>query len=409
MKVAIIGLGISGMGAAYILKQNGHDITCFEKNDYIGGHSRTIEVENGVPVDTGFIVFNYRNYPNLTALFDKLEVPVEKSDMSFAASIDNSWLEYGTQNTAAIFAQKRNLLRPKFIKMLRDIFKFNAEAKNYADSDITLGECLDKMGMSDWFKKYYLLAIGGAIWSTPLGRMLDFPARSFIKFFDNHGLLTTNDQPQWFTVSGGSREYVKRLTASYKDSIKLGSNIKQITRKNGKVQIDGEEFDHVFFGCHSDQALKMIADATTQEQQVIGNFKYQKNQIYVHSDISFMPKNKACWASWVYKIEGKDDLSPQISLSYYMNSLQHLKTQTPIIVTLNPTRKPENIHNEYVFEHPVFDEGAISAQDKIASLQGQTKTWFMGAYQRHGFHEDGLLSAVNACKAFGAKIPWEAK
>jgi predicted NAD/FAD-binding protein len=173
------------------------------------------------------------------------------------------------------------------------------------------------------------------------------------------------------------------------------------------VQIDGEEFDHVFFGCHSDQALKMIADVTPNEQQIIGSFKYQTNQIYVHSDASFMPSNKKCWASWVYKIDGKDDETPQISLSYYMNRLQNLKTPKPIIVTLNPSKKPQNIHNEYVFEHPVFDEGAIAAQDKIATMQGQNNTWFMGAYQRYGFHEDGLLSAVNACKDFGAVIPWE--
>lgn len=210
MKIAVIGMGISGLGAAYILNRNGHEVVGFEKNDYIGGHSRTIEVE-GVPVDTGFIVFNYRNYPHLTGLFNLLQVPVEKSDMSFASSIKGDWLEYGTQNLSSIFAQKKNFLRPSFIRMIRDILKFNKHAINYIESDLTLGQVLEEMGMGEWFKKYYILAIGGAIWSTPIDGMLDFPAKTFIRFFKNHGLLTVDDQPQWFTVSGGSREYVKRV------------------------------------------------------------------------------------------------------------------------------------------------------------------------------------------------------
>lgn len=406
MKIAIIGLGISGNAAAYILKQNGHDITCFERNNYIGGHSRTIEVM-GVPVDTGFIVFNYRNYPHLTALFDKIKVPVEKSDMSFAASINDSWLEYGTQGIKNIFAQKRNLFRPKFLKMLRDILRFNKQALKYQYTDMTLEELLNKLRMGEWFRKYYLLAIGGAIWSTPIGRMMDFPARTFIQFFLNHGLLTVDEQPQWYTVSGGSREYVKRLTESFASDIRLNANIKSITRQNGKVQIDGEEFDHVFFGCHSDQALKMLSDKTNEEREIIGSFKYQPNKIFVHSDENYMPKNRNCWASWVYKIDGKIDESPSISLSYWMNRLQNLKLDKPVIVTLNPLKTPNHIHNEYIFEHPVFDEAAVSAQARLSEIQGKNNTWFLGAYQRYGFHEDGILSAVNATAKFGAKLPWQ--
>lgn len=406
MRVAVIGLGISGLGAAYILKNNGHEVTCFEKNEYIGGHSRTIEVQ-GVAVDTGFIVFNYRNYPHLTGLFKFLKVPVEKSDMSFAASIDGSSIEYGTQTLGSIFAQKKNLFRPKFIGMLRDIVKFNKQAINYLSSDLTLGQLLEEMKLGEWFKKYYILAIGGAIWSTPVNGMLDFPARSFIRFFANHGLLTVNDQPQWYTVTGGSREYVKRLSEGL--DIRTNNPVQKVERRDGKVYVDGAEFDHVIFGCHSDQALKMIADPTSLEREIIGSFKYQKNDIVVHSDESFMPKNKACWASWVYKIDGKEDAAQSISLSYWMNRLQNLRTEKPIIVTLNPTRQPDpaTVHDRHVFEHPVFDEGAISSQPRIDEVQGKQNTWFCGAYQRYGFHEDGLSSAVELCRKLGATIPWE--
>jgi predicted NAD/FAD-binding protein len=408
MKIAVIGLGISGLGAMYILNANGHQVTGFEKNDYIGGHSRTIEVE-GVPVDTGFIVFNYRNYPHLTGLFRLIDVPVEKSDMSFAASINGSWLEYGTQSVSSVFAQKKNLFRPQFLMMLREIFKFNKRAKDYIASDYTLGEVLDKLNLGEWFRKYYILAIGGAIWSTPVDKMLEFPAKSFIRFFDNHGLLTVNDQPQWYTVTGGSREYVKRVAKGL--NIRTNSAVKNVERRNGKILVDGEEFDHVIFGCHSDQALKIISDASNDEKYLLGNFKYQKNDIVVHSDESFMPKNKACWASWVYKLEGKDDKAQNISLSYWMNRLQNLATTKQIFVTLNPTRKPaaDKIYNEHVFEHPVFDEAAIGSQPLLNQIQGAQNTWFCGAYQRYGFHEDGLSSAVEVCRKLGATIPWEAK
>ena len=406
MKIAVIGMGISGLGAAFILSRNGHEVVGFEKNNYIGGHSRTIEVE-GVPVDTGFIVFNYRNYPHLTGLFDLLKVPVEKSDMSFAASINGNWLEYGTQNLSSIFAQKKNFFRLSFLLMLRDILKFNRQAKAYIESDLTLGQVIENLGLGEWFKKYYILAIGGAIWSTPIDGMLDFPAKTFIRFFDNHGLLTVDDQPQWYTVTGGSREYVRRVAEGL--NIRTGTEVKSVTRKDGKVFVDGEEFDQVIFGCHSDQCLRVISDASADEKELLGNFKYQKNEIIVHSDETFMPQNKACWASWVYKIEGRNDKAKQLSLSYWMNRLQNLKTNKPIIVTLNPTRQPEEskVHNRHIFEHPVFDNAAINGQPMLERIQGKQNTWFCGAYQRYGFHEDGLLSAVEVCRKLGAKIPWE--
>jgi len=416
--IAIIGTGISGLGAAYLLHSH-HNITVYEKNAYVGGHSRTLEVSTAdgrVPVDTGFIVFNYRNYPLLTGLFAHLNVPVAKSDMSFGASINNGWMEYGTQHVSNIFAQKSNLLRPDFWRMIRDILRFNARAKTYLTSDpaMTLGECLEKLGVREWFRHYYLLAMGGAIWSTPLSEMLKFPASTFIRFFENHGLLTVNDQPQWYTVEGGSREYVKRLSASFQDRIKTGTGVAKVIRGADAVTIVdsmGEQatFDEVVFACHADQALAMIETPTDDERRILSAFQYQPNRAILHSDVSFMPNRRKAWASWVYISEEKLDKGTHMSLSYWMNNLQPLATQQPIIVTLNPGREPEPslVHNDHWFEHPLFDEAAIRAQAEITTIQGKARFWFCGAYQRYGFHEDGLGSAVAMAERMGIQKPWK--
>lgn len=416
MKIAIIGSGISGLGAAYLLNQQ-HDISVYEKNDYIGGHSRTVDInidETTVPVDTGFIVFNYRNYPNLTGLFEHLNVPVEKSDMSFGVSIDNGWLEYGTRRPLDIFAQKSNLLRPKFWKMLADILQFNAKAKNYLESDLSLGECLEELKLGDWFRDYYLLAMGASIWSTPLRGMLDFPARTFIRFFDNHGLLTVNNQPQWHTVKGGSKEYVKLITEPFKDKIKLGCGVDKVRRQSDHIEVidnDGkkQKYDQVIFACHSDQAIKMLDNPTKDEQEIVGAINYQPNEMILHSDISFMQKRKSSWSSWVYLSESKENKSSSVSLSYWMNNLQPIVTEKPIIVTLNPGRKPnpDKIYDRHTFHHPVFDEKAAQAQSKLDTIQGVDRIWYAGAWQRYGFHEDGLLSAVNIAEKMGVTIPWK--
>ncbi|MEM6603984.1 MAG: FAD-dependent oxidoreductase [Pseudomonadota bacterium] len=416
-KIAIIGSGISGLSAAYMLHKQ-HDIALFEKNDYLGGHSRTIEVptENGkIAVDTGFIVLNHRNYPLLTKLFKEINVKIVKSDMSFGATIDDGAFEYGTQHLYNIFAQKSNIFKIKFWRMIYDLFKFQRKAYNYIDADptLTLGQCLDEIGLGEWFRRYFILAMGGAIWSMSLKKMLDFPARTFIHFFDNHGLLTINDQPQWYTVQGGSREYVKRLTASFADNIKLNCGVKKVIRESEKVTLIDHhdqhyDFDQVVFACHSDQALSMIDNPTEDEHNIIGNMTYSRNQIYVHKDESFMPKRKAAWASWVYLLEEKIDVRSNMCLSYWMNNLQPLETDTQIFVTLNPARKPaeEHLFDEYIFEHPVFDEKAIEAQGRIDGIQGKDRFWFCGAYQRYGFHEDGLLSSVNMVKKMGIKPNW---
>jgi len=414
MKIAIIGSGISGLGAAYLLNQQ-HDINIYEKNDYIGGHSRTIDINidgKNIPVDTGFIVFNYRNYPNLTGLFEHLSVPVAKSDMSFGVSVNNGWLEYGTRRPFDIFAQKSNLLSLKFWKMLADILRFNKQARKYIDSDLSLGQCLEKLKTGSWFRDYYLLAMGASIWSTPAKDMLDFPARSFIRFFDNHGLLTVNDQPQWHTVKGGSKEYVKIITESFKDKIKLDCGADKVERKKDYVEVtdtkgEKQKYDEVVFACHSDQILKILKNPTDDEISVIGAIKYQPNEMILHSDTSFMQKRKNAWSSWVYLSEGEG--GSKISLSYWMNNLQPLETEKPIIVTLNPGRPPEtnSIYDRYTFHHPVFDENAVDAQSELDKLQGVDKIWFTGAWQRYGFHEDGLASAVNVAEKIGVKIPWK--
>jgi predicted NAD/FAD-binding protein len=416
-KIAIIGTGISGLGAASLLHPY-HDITIYEKNSYIGGHSRTVEVttkDGIIPVDTGFIVFNERNYPLLTRLFQHLQVPIVKSDMSFGASINNGWLEYGTQKLGNMFAQRKNLFSIHFWGMIADIIKFNSQAKSYLlkDTSFTLGDCLDDLGARPWFKRYFLLAMGGAIWSTPVDEMLKFPACTFIRFFENHGLLTINDHPQWYTVKGGSREYIQRLIRPFKDRIYLNRGAQKVWHNENSVIIedshgDKTSYDDVIFACHADQALEMIADPSTDEKRILSAFSYQPNRAVLHSDTSFMPKQKKAWASWVYLSESKTDNNNCVSLSYWMNNLQPLATKQPLIVTLNPGREPDPklVYDDYTFEHPVFDEMAIKNQIKIGGIQGQRRLWFCGAYQKYGFHEDGLASAVKVAEAMGISPPW---
>lgn len=414
MKIAIIGTGISGLGAAYLLAPH-HDVTVYEKNAYIGGHSRTISISvegKQVPVDTGFIVFNNWNYPNLLGLFKSIDIPYQNSNMSFGVSIDNGWLEYASGNMFA----GRNIARPAYWGMLNDILRFNKQALAYIEKDtnITLRQCLDDLGMGEWFRRYYLLAMGAAIWSCPIETIMQFPAKTFLQFFKNHGLLSVNNRPQWYTVSGGSQEYVKRLMQSFQDKIRLNCGVETVSHKDGRIYVldsqGGEEiYDHVIFACHADEALKMIDNPNEEEKSVIGAFSYQDNKIIVHRDTSFMPRNKKCWSSWVYLSEAREDKKDTVALSYWMNNLQNLGTDVPILVTLNPGRRPQEdlIFDEHVFSHPVFDVKAIKAQQNIHRVQGKRGLWFCGAYQRYGFHEDGLLSAVNVVKDLGVNIPWE--
>ena len=416
MKIAIIGAGISGLGAAYLLGAR-HEITVYEKNNYPGGHSRTVMVPGRgapIPVDTGFIVFNNWNYPNLLGLFKALNVPYQKSRMSFGVSINNGWLEY---SSGGLLGQKRNFFRPSYWRMIADILRFNKKAMPYIEKDpsITLGRCLDELGLGPWFKNYYILAMGASIWSCPIKTILEFPAQTFLRFFKNHGLLSINNRPQWYTVTGGSREYVQRLIAALPGKIRLECAALKVTAMtDGKSSVEDargkkEIFDHVIFACHADEALKILQNPTQEQSAVIGAFRYQENSIVLHGDVSFMPRRKKCWASWVYLSEKQENKNDAVSLSYWMNNLQDLDGDFPLIVTLNPGRAPDPalIYDRHAFTHPVFDRPAIAAQAQIPAIQGQNNIWFCGAYQRFGFHEDGLLSAVNIAKALGASVPWE--
>lgn len=424
MKIAIIGSGISGLSAAYFLNPH-HQICLYEKNNTLGGHSRTVDIEiNGKPVavDTGFIVFNYKNYPHLTELFKHLSVEVAPSNMSFGVSINNGWFEYGTNGVANLFAQKRNLLRYSFWRMLADIIQFNRKAKAFLNnpSSISLGEFLDKIKVGDWFTHYYLLAMGGSIWSMPAQEMRNFPAQSFLRFFDNHGLLSIASQPQWFTVVGGSKVYVDKISQSFKDKIKLNCNIKKIIRNQDGVCIEEangkiESYDKIIFACHSDQSLALLSDASDAEKDVLEKIKYQKNSVFLHSDKDFMPKRKKAYSSWVCLANSSNPSNPSsqskikstpISLTYWMNNLQPLNTNHPVFITLNPNSKPKNLYESHCFEHPVFNQQAIEAQKKLALIQGDNNTYYCGAWTRYGFHEDGILSAVKVAKLFGAQPQW---
>lgn len=415
-RIAIIGAGISGLGVAWLLNP-GHEITIYEKEARLGGHSRTLTVNydgRTIAVDTGFIVFNRPNYPHLTGLFTHLGVPVHKSDMSFSATIRNGWLEWGARDLNAVFGQRRNLLSLRFAKLVRDVLHFNMAAEQMVQEnpDITLGALIAHMGLGEWFRRYYLLPMAGAIWSCPTGQMMAFPARTLVRFFANHHLMSMNGQPQWYTVTGGSQEYVKRLAASFAGRVRFHSGAVAVTRADGAAQVrdgDGhsERYDHVVLACHGDEALDLLKDADNRERVALSAFKYQKNIAVLHRDMRVMPRRRRCWASWVYSSDGARE-HPDITVHYWMNQLQGIAPSCPLFVSLNPAVDiPENLtFDRHIFHHPVFDIAAIAAQPRVQSLQGVRNTWYCGAYLGHGFHEDGLASAVHVARLFGSAIPW---
>jgi predicted NAD/FAD-binding protein len=415
-RIAVVGTGISGLGSAFLLEP-GHDITVYEKAPRIGGHSRTITVDydgTRIPVDTGFIVFNRPNYPNLTGLFRHLGVPTHDSDMTFAASIRDGWLEWGAKDLWAVVGQRRNLLRPKFGLLVRDVMKFNAQAVATVERhpELTLEGLIAKLGLGEWFRRYYLLPMSGAIWSCPPCEMMHFPARTLVRFFANHHLLSVRGQPRWYTVTGGAQEYVSRLTRSFAHRIRTNCGAVAVTRENGKVQIRDsqggcETYDRVVMACHGDETLALLKDASAEEAGALSRFRYQKNRAVLHRDTSVMPKRRRCWASWVYSSNG-DFLHPDLSVTYWMNLLQGIDEKYPLFVSLNPGREihPSLVFDSCEFDHPVFDNAAIAAQPRIAALQGGRSTWFAGAHLGHGFHEDGLASAVAVARSMGASIPW---
>ena len=408
-RIAVIGGGISGMGAAYALRHS-HQVVLFESTPQLGGHARTVIAgkNNDMPVDTGFLVFNNVNYPHLTQLFEELSVPTINSDMSFGASIDGGWLEYGVLAPSAVFAQKRNVLRPKFFGMVRDILKFNKRASTEnIDPTITIGALIKKWQLGDWFRDYYLTPFTGAIWSTPTMQILDFPAQAMITFMKNHALLGAGGQHQWRTVKGGSRKYVNLLEqALVKNNVELrvSTSVDAVRRGTAGVEVKSvggeyETFDDVIFATHSDITLAMLSDANAIERNALGAIKYQPNDMVLHADTSIMPKRKAAWASWVYT-EDKDRQSDRIDLTYWINRLQSLPNDDPCFVTLNTQRDidPALIYDQYTFSHPVFDVAALQAQQVLSDLNGVNSTWFCGAWMRNGFHEDGLATGIEAAR-----------
>ena len=422
MRIAIVGSGISGLGAALRLAEH-HRVTLFEADQRPGGHTHTVDVMlDGVraAVDTGFLVFNERTYPELIALFGELGVPTARSDMSFSVSIGPHRFEWCGSNLATLLAQPRNALRPSFWRMINDILRFNRRATALATSadhaaalDEPLADFLRREGYSDAFRDHYLLPMAAAIWSCPMQRMRQFPLGSFVRFFHNHGLLQIDDRPQWLTVAGGARQYVERILGRL-DDVRLGTPVRAVSRRttavDGKVRIvtdsGTEAFDHVVLACHSSQSLRLLADADRDERAVLSAVPYHPNRAWLHTDVALMPRRRAAWAAWNYLGNG-DREAPEVSVTYWLNRLQPLPFSTPLMVSLNPLSPPapDKVIARIDYEHPVFDAGAAAAQHRLASLQGRSNTWFAGAWTGYGFHEDGLKSGLAVASLLRQREP----
>ena len=408
MKIAVVGSGIAGLACAHALTRTHRlPVTLYEAADYLGGHSHTVDVSvDGLthPVDTGFLVFNHRTYPQLRRLFAELDVPTAKSEMSFSVSLGGV-LEWAGTSLASVFAQPANLLRPRFIGMLRDILRFNRAAGNAAqsgDTGIALGEYLDAHGYGRAFRDWYLLPMAGAIWSCPTRAMLAYPFATFARFCFNHGLLQVSDRPQWYTVAGGSREYVRRIDARL-DDVRLQSPVLRVRRTAAGVLLrtptDEQRFDRVVLACHSDQALAMIDAPTAAEQAVLGAVRYQPNAAWLHTDVALLPKRRRVWAAWNYLSgapESSGDSAHPVAVSYLLNKLQPLPFRTPVVLTLNPVMPPDaaRVLAKFDYAHPVFDAAAIAAQGRLPEIQGADRLWFAGAWAGYGFHEDGLKAGL---------------
>jgi uncharacterized protein len=415
MKIAIVGSGITGMSAAWALRDV-HEVTLFEKADRLGGHSNTVTIDYdgaSIDVDTGFIVYNALNYPNLIALFDALQVETVQSDMSFSVRDGSAANEWGSDGAAGFFAWKRNFLNPAHWSLLADMMRFNKQAQSdVSNSDLltmSLGDYCRKHGLSQSFIDRYLMPMGAAIWSTPEIGMMDYPASSFIRFFNNHRLLHA-ERPDWRTVVGGSRRYVEKFAAALGDRVRLSTPVTNVTRSGGKVHVTSgagttENFDQIIFACHADQALAILGDADADERDLLGAVRYAPNTAVLHRDASAMPSRKAAWASWNVS---KGDPNAPIELTYWMNRLQHIARDKPVFVTLNPAGAidPAKIFGSFDYEHPIFDAAAAAAQRLFPKIQGVNQAWFAGAWQGYGFHEDGLRAGLRAALRLGGLLPW---
>lgn len=415
-KIAIIGSGISGLTSAYLLAQK-HDVTVFEKNDYLGGHTATVDIEykgEQQTIDTGFIVFNDRTYPNFLKLLSNLNIGQQPTEMSFSVHNTQTGLEYNGHNLSTLFAQRRNLLRPKFWMLIRQILRFNktckeAYALNNYDINLTLGEFLKANDFNDYFSQHYILPMGAAIWSSSLDEMQAFQFKFFVQFFNHHGLLNIAERPQWYVIPGGSKSYIKPLVEGFKDKILLNSTIQRVTRARDCVEIsfaDGsvQMFDEVIFACHSDQVLALLGDASDDEKSILGDIEYRANEVVLHTDVSLLPQRKKAWASWNYQLCG--NRTKPASVTYNMNILQGLESDYTYCVTLNQTDNiaEEHILKKYIYHHPVFNLNSIQAQSQRQKICGVNHTHFTGAYWYSGFHEDGVRSAVDVGKRFGCEL-----
>ncbi|WP_439573213.1 NAD(P)/FAD-dependent oxidoreductase [Phreatobacter sp.] len=418
--IAVVGSGIAGLSAAWLLSQR-HNVTVFEKAAWAGGHANTVDVDTPqgrVAVDTGFICFNRPNYPNLTALFEHLGVATKATTMSFAASVRGGEIEYSSADINGLIGHRGNLIRPRFWFMLRDIVRFYAKARTLTDGahldGISLGQFLDREGYSRGLVEDHVLPMCAAIWSTSANEIRDYPMRSYLRFFANHGLLDIGEQQHWQTVEGGSRTYVERLKATFADRIQLGNGARAIRRTETGVTIVDEagathHFDDVVIGAHADEALALLDDADGEERRLLGAFRYTQNRAVLHDDVALMPRRKRVWASWNY-IGGREDAGERpLCVSYWMNHLQGLDPRQPLFVTLNPIREPRagTVKATFDYSHPLFDAAALKAQDELWSLQGRRGTWFCGSYFGYGFHEDGLQAGLAVAEQLGeVRRPW---
>ncbi|ASU32234.1 NAD(P)/FAD-dependent oxidoreductase [Mucilaginibacter xinganensis] len=416
-KTAIIGTGIAGMGCGHFLHKS-TDLTIYEQNDYVGGHTNTVTVdEEGKPVyvDTGFMVFNFETYPNLCKLFDEIKAPIKKTDMSFSVQHMPSGLEYSGSSVNHLFAQRKNIFNLKYIKMLKQIGRFNKESMKILDdpkyADYSIGRYIKEFGFGEEMLWKYLVPMSSAVWSTPMKQMLDFPAVTLIRFFLNHGFLGLDTQHQWYTLQNGSQSYREILIKPFKDKIKVNRKALKVVRENGKVTIhasDGSQktFDRVIIAAHGDQALRMLETPTAAEQRLLANFKYQYNKAVLHTDKSIMPKAKLAWSSWNYSIKMQEG-EPTPTTIYWMNRLQGVSEKKDYFVSINPHDglDPKKIIRELDYDHPLFDVPAINAQAELHQLNENGPVYFCGSYFKYGFHEDAFASAVQLCsQLLGKKI-----